>query len=126
MYPSSTVRLFPLCVGYYLSAGLWNHTMGSRGAMTALMEPTTLKGECLMFWYYMEGTGVGELSIHLQTTDSQENSTKLWTRIGDQGSHWRHGRVTLYSPQSSYQVGTQSSMSHVCRSCSVDEYLVKY
>ncbi|MED6241113.1 hypothetical protein ATANTOWER_028659 [Ataeniobius toweri] len=90
--------------GYYLSAGLWKHSLGSRGAMIALMEPTPLNGECLMFWYYMEGTGVGELSVYLQTSGSQENATKLWTRMGDQGTHWRHGRVTLYSPQSSYQV----------------------
>ncbi|KAK5602804.1 hypothetical protein CRENBAI_025076 [Crenichthys baileyi] len=90
--------------GYYLSAGLWKHSLGSRGAMIALMEPTPLNGECLMFWYYMEGTGVGELSVYLQTTGRQENATKLWTRMGDQGTHWRHGRVTLYSPQSSYQV----------------------
>ncbi|XP_014854147.1 PREDICTED: MAM and LDL-receptor class A domain-containing protein 2-like [Poecilia mexicana] len=89
--------------GYYLSAGLWKHSVGTRGAMMALMEPTPLDGECLMFWYYMEGTGVGELSVYLQT-DSQENATKLWTRVGDQGSHWRHGRVTLYNPQSNYQV----------------------
>ncbi|XP_032421781.1 MAM and LDL-receptor class A domain-containing protein 1-like [Xiphophorus hellerii] len=89
--------------GYYLSAGLWKHSVGYRGAMISLMEPTPLDGECLMFWYHMEGTGVGELSVYLQT-DSQENATKLWTRIGDQGSHWRHGRVTLYNPQSNYQV----------------------
>lgn len=60
----------------------------------------------------MEGTGVGELSVYLQT-DSQENATKLWRRIGDQGSHWRHGRVTLYNPQSNYQVATQSHITMV-------------
>ncbi|XP_038573588.1 MAM and LDL-receptor class A domain-containing protein 1 [Micropterus salmoides] len=91
--------------GYYLSAQLWRHPMGSRGAvMTAVMEPTAPGGECLMFWYYMEGSGVGELSVYLQTPDSQRRSTELWTRRGDQGKHWRHGRLTLVSPNTPYQV----------------------
>lgn len=93
----------PYCVGYYLSAQLWKHPEGSRGAvMTAVMEPTAPDGECLMFWYYMEGSRVGELSVYLQTTDN--NIVKLWSRSGDQGKHWRHGRVTLRSPNTSYQV----------------------
>lgn len=93
----------PSCVGYYLSAQLWSHPVGSRGAvMTAVMEPTAADGECLMFWYYMEGSEVGELSVSLQTLDS--NNVSLWTRSGDQGKHWRHGRVTLLSPSAPYQV----------------------
>ncbi|XP_018531715.2 MAM and LDL-receptor class A domain-containing protein 1 [Lates calcarifer] len=91
--------------GYYLSAQLWNHPVGSRGAMmTVMMEPTPPDGECLMFWYYMEGSGVGELSVLLQTPGSHGNSQRLWVRRGDQGKHWRHGRVTLNSPDTPYQV----------------------
>ncbi|XP_034558606.1 MAM and LDL-receptor class A domain-containing protein 2 [Notolabrus celidotus] len=91
--------------GYYLSAQLWNHTEGSKVAvMTALMEPTPPEGECLMFWYYMEGSRVGELHVYVQTPESKVPSARLWTRRGDQGKHWRHGRVTLLSPSSSYQV----------------------
>lgn len=72
--------------------------MGSRVAVvTAMMEPTPPDEECLMFWYYMEGNEVGELSVYLQTTDNHARSAPLWTRSGDQGKHWRHGRVTLSS-----------------------------
>ncbi|CAJ1072730.1 MAM and LDL-receptor class A domain-containing protein 2 [Xyrichtys novacula] len=91
--------------GYYLSAQLWSHPEGSRGGvMTALMEPTPPEGECLMFWYHMEGSGVGELNVNLQTPDSHTPAAQLWTRRGDQGKHWRHGRATLLSPNSQYQV----------------------
>ncbi|KAM3603666.1 uncharacterized protein V6R79_000320 [Siganus canaliculatus] len=91
--------------GYYLSAQLWNHPVGSRVAvMTAVMEPTAPEGECLMFWYYMEGSDVGELNVYLQTTDSPAYSEALWTQRRDQGKHWRHGRVTLISTDSTYQV----------------------
>lgn len=72
--------------------------------MTVMMEPTPPDGECLMFWYYMEGSGVGELSVLLQTPGSHGNSQRLWVRRGDQGKHWRHGRVTLNSPDTPYQV----------------------
>uniref|UniRef100_A0A8C3G9E7 MAM domain-containing protein n=1 Tax=Cyclopterus lumpus TaxID=8103 RepID=A0A8C3G9E7_CYCLU len=100
-------------VGYYLSAQLWSHPVGSRGAvMTAVMEPTAADGECLMFWYYMEGSEVGELSVYLQTLDGK--GVLLWTRSGDQGKHWRHGRVTLFSPsvvfKAAHVPGTNSTV----------------
>ncbi|KAM8850746.1 MAM and LDL-receptor class A domain-containing protein 1 isoform 2-T2 [Spinachia spinachia] len=89
--------------GYYLSAQLWSHPVGSRVAvMTEVMEPTAADGECLMFWYYMEGGEVGNLSVSLQTHSN--HSEQVWSRGGDQGRHWRHGRVTLLSPSDSYQV----------------------
>ncbi|KAK2822608.1 hypothetical protein Q5P01_022673 [Channa striata] len=91
--------------GYYLSAQLWSHPAGSTGAMmTAVMEPTPLDGECLMFWYYMEGSAVGKLHVYLQTNDIDKERVLLWDRSGDQGTHWRHGRVTLFSPNAPYQV----------------------
>ncbi|KAM7379552.1 hypothetical protein PAMP_005098 [Pampus punctatissimus] len=90
--------------GYYLSAQLWSHPQGSRGRMiTAVMEPTPPDGECLMFWYYMKERAVGELSVYLQTSPN-DNPIQLWTRQGDQGNHWRHGRVTLFNPDTPYQV----------------------
>ncbi|XP_074544676.1 MAM and LDL-receptor class A domain-containing protein 1 [Halichoeres trimaculatus] len=91
--------------GYYLSAQLYHHPEGSKGAVkTALMQPTPPEGECLMFWYYMEGSGVGELNVYVEASDSQIPSAQVWTRRGDQGKHWRHGRVTLLSPNNPYQV----------------------
>ncbi|XP_041658947.1 MAM and LDL-receptor class A domain-containing protein 1 [Cheilinus undulatus] len=91
--------------GYYLSAQLWAHPEGSKGAvMTTLSDPTPPEGECLMFWYYMEGSGVGELNVYLQTHDNSIAPVQLWIRRGDQGMHWRHGRVTLLSPRDKYQV----------------------
>lgn len=73
--------------------------------MTAMMEPTASDGECLIFWYYMEGSEVGELNIYLKTPNlgNSSDSGLLWTRKGNQGNHWRHGRVTLLS-NTPYQV----------------------
>uniref|UniRef100_A0A665X458 MAM domain-containing protein n=1 Tax=Echeneis naucrates TaxID=173247 RepID=A0A665X458_ECHNA len=104
-----------------------DHTLGSQqGAMmTAVMNPTPSDGECLMFWYYMEGSGVGELSIYIQTPESHRNPQKLWERSGDQGTHWRHGRVTLLSPDNQYQVGIHFYGSKFSGFIAIDDIKVK-
>lgn len=86
-----------LRTGYYLSAQLWKHPAGTRVAiMTPVMESTVSDGECLMFWYHMEGNGVGELSVYLQGFDESRRPVS-WNRGYNEGKHWRHGRVTLIS-----------------------------
>lgn len=93
-----------MCVGFYLSAQLWRHPAEARGAMmTAVMDPTPPDGECLIFWYYMEGSEVGQLNVYLETSKDSRESDPIWTRKGNQGKHWRHARVTLRST-AQYQV----------------------
>ncbi|XP_077471884.1 MAM and LDL-receptor class A domain-containing protein 1 isoform X3 [Stigmatopora argus] len=88
--------------GNYLSAQLWRHPTGYKGQiMTAVMESTPAHGECLMFWYYMEGIDVGRLNVYLRVA---ETAIELWNRSGNQGNRWRHGRVSLLSPGTPYQV----------------------
>uniref|UniRef100_A0A3B3I5C0 MAM domain-containing protein n=1 Tax=Oryzias latipes TaxID=8090 RepID=A0A3B3I5C0_ORYLA len=65
-----------------------------RGAMmTAVMEPTPPDGECLTFWYYMEGADVGELSVLLQPDAS--HTTTLWWLSGNHGDVWQHEEVLV-------------------------------
>ncbi|XP_031666604.1 MAM and LDL-receptor class A domain-containing protein 2 [Oncorhynchus kisutch] len=92
-------------LGYYLSAQLWNHHVGSRGRMiTGVNDATPRSGECWMFWYHMEGRASGELNIYLQPFPGSRTQTLLWSRTGDQGDRWRHGRTTVLSPDIPYQV----------------------
>lgn len=85
------------CAGFYLSAELWKHPAGTQVAiMTPVMESTVSDGDCLMFWYHMEGSGVGELSVYLQGVGEARRPVS-WTRGYNEGKHWRHGRVTLIS-----------------------------
>ncbi|KAG7268280.1 hypothetical protein CRUP_036264 [Coryphaenoides rupestris] len=86
-------------LGFYLSAQLWRHPVGTAvGMLSSLMNPTRRGGECWMFWYHMEGEDVGQLTVSLQhpevprSTPAPQNWN--WTRSGDQGPHWRHARVT--------------------------------
>ena len=68
-----------------------------------------------MFWYYMEGKDVGQLTVSARTPEVPRSpGGKNWTRSGDQGGHWRHARVTVDSPEAPYQVGTHPDLS-TCR-----------
>ncbi|MFT7812312.1 MAM and LDL-receptor class A domain-containing protein 2-like isoform X1 [Arapaima gigas] len=89
--------------GYYLSAQMWKHPAGHMGrVLTSLSDPTPKSGECLNFWYHMEGEGVGMLRVYLQKLHSSREL--LWTISGDQGELWRHARVTVLSDDTPYQV----------------------
>lgn len=73
--------------------------------MTEVNPPTSEHGECLMFWYHMNGKDVGSLNIYIQDLQSSRISQiSLWSVNGDQGQQWRHGRATIISPHSPYKV----------------------
>ncbi|XP_056333186.1 MAM and LDL-receptor class A domain-containing protein 1 isoform X2 [Danio aesculapii] len=92
--------------GFYLSAQLWKNPSGSRGRMmTEVNPPTSEHGECLMFWYHMNGKDVGSLNIYVQDVQSSRISQmSVWSVNGDQGQQWRHGRATVISPHSPYKI----------------------
>ncbi|KAL1280451.1 hypothetical protein QQF64_015051 [Cirrhinus molitorella] len=91
--------------GFYLSAQLWKHPKGSRGSiMTDVNQPTSEHGECLMFWYHMNGRDVGSLNIFVQELHSARSQMPVWSASGDQGEHWRHGRATVISPRNPYKI----------------------
>ncbi|XP_075875933.1 MAM and LDL-receptor class A domain-containing protein 1 [Nelusetta ayraudi] len=110
--------------GYYLSAQLWKHLAGTRVAiMTPVMESTVSEGDCLMFWYHMEGSGVGELSVYLQGVDESRQPVS-WNRGLNQGNHWRHGRVTL-SSRVPFQVIFEAVVGdETGRDIAIDDYIV--
>ncbi|CAL8320128.1 unnamed protein product, partial [Arctogadus glacialis] len=91
--------------GFYLSARLWGHPAGTTvGMLSSVMEPR-VGGECWMFWYYMEGEDVGQLTVSVQTPEVPRSlGGQNWTRTGDQGGHWRHARVTVDSREAPYQL----------------------
>ncbi|CAL9689267.1 unnamed protein product [Knipowitschia caucasica] len=99
--------------GYYLSSQLWSLTTGAKALVnTTDMGPTVADGECLMFWYHMEGPGVGEINVYVHPNDNTEKLIPVWSRKGDQGSHWRHGRVTLLSPHQQFKVMFEAIAGH--------------
>ncbi|KAJ0058915.1 hypothetical protein NL108_001155, partial [Boleophthalmus pectinirostris] len=73
-----------------------DHTLGTDqvSVMTADMGPTAAGGECLMFWYHMEGLGDGEINIYVQTNESR-TPTLLWWGSGHHGDEWHGVEVML-------------------------------
>jgi hypothetical protein len=48
------------------------------------------------FWYYMYGTDIGTLRVHVK---SQNGSfSPVWEVAGNKGDEWRQGRVPVGSP----------------------------
>ncbi|KAL7876289.1 hypothetical protein AOLI_G00112520 [Acnodon oligacanthus] len=91
--------------GYYLSAQLWKHPLGSRGSMlTQVNEPTAESGQCWMFWYHMAGRDSSSLSVYLQQSNNSSTRVLLWSRSIKQRQLWRHSRATVFNPHSPYQV----------------------
>ena len=70
------------------------------GDTAVLINPTfpaIPDGECLLFWYYVHGTGVGALEVFQYFPNTTALGTRLWGKSGDQGDLWRLGRVSLQS-----------------------------
>ncbi|TRY97688.1 hypothetical protein DNTS_035488 [Danionella cerebrum] len=88
--------------GFYLSAQLWKSPSGSKGRMLLdVNQPTSEHGECLMFWYHMNGRDVGSLNIYVHDGKSE---VAVWSADGHQGEQWRHGRASIMSPRSPFKV----------------------
>ncbi|XP_058879430.1 MAM and LDL-receptor class A domain-containing protein 1-like [Acipenser ruthenus] len=89
--------------GFYLSTQIWKQASRNEGRIaTRLYKPTPYSGECLQFWYYMKGENIGTFNIYLQK--HRQLKALLWNQTGNQGDLWRHGRVTVQSPDSQYQI----------------------
>ncbi|XP_022097777.1 MAM and LDL-receptor class A domain-containing protein 2-like [Acanthaster planci] len=57
--------------------------------------PAIPDGECLRFWYYVHGIGVGSLKVFQYFPNTTSLGARMWGKSGDQGDQWRLGRVTL-------------------------------
>ena len=52
------------------------------------------KDRCLKFWYHMNGSGIGSLSI-FRSSKSSPLADLLWQKSGSQDNIWRLGRANL-------------------------------
>ncbi|CAC5393958.1 unnamed protein product [Mytilus coruscus] len=49
-------------------------------------------GQCLTFWYHMKGDHIGTLNVYQK---HKMMMTNIWTKIGEQGHHWKQAKVDL-------------------------------
>ncbi|XP_035827615.1 MAM and LDL-receptor class A domain-containing protein 1 [Aplysia californica] len=77
---------------------------GERVILSSERLPAT-NGSCFTFWYHMAGSGIGDLSIVLSASPSQ--NTTLWKLSGAQNNAWLSGQVGVRSPYSSFFIYVQ-------------------
>lgn len=57
--------------------------------------PVPVRGKCLQFWYHMFGSDIGTLNVIQKTGPGNKSETLLWSLIGQQGTNWLLGKVSL-------------------------------
>lgn len=69
---------------------------------------------CYNFWYHLMGDNIGTINIYkLEVTlYSKSKPVLLWTKSGDQGSNWNHGRFTVTPSRMRYYKGYQVRSAH--------------
>ncbi|XP_069067337.1 neuropilin-1 isoform X2 [Pleurodeles waltl] len=78
-----------------------------RGKFARLVSPMVSSensAHCMTFWYLMYGSHVGTLRVKLRYQKQEEFDQVLWTMTGNQGDHWKEGRVLLHKTLKHYQV----------------------
>lgn len=61
------------------------------------------KPKCFNFFYHMYGDHIGSMNIYVKTGPIKIG-TKVWNMTGNQGNAWQHGRATITSGNSPFQV----------------------
>ncbi|KAK0044487.1 MAM and LDL-receptor class A domain-containing protein 2-like isoform X3, partial [Biomphalaria pfeifferi] len=81
--------------GYYLLARSLNrHQKDTTGLLSPELPPSGLSGNCLSFWYFMNGADVGSLRVE---TYSDRVNNILYEREGSSPNHWIQALVPVKS-----------------------------
>lgn len=81
-------------LGYYIYTEASNpRRPNDKARLLSPVYPQT-SGECLKFYYNMNGRTMGTFNIY--TADTSGNlGTPIWSKSGNQGNKWNYGEVTL-------------------------------
>lgn len=92
------VKLSSLLLGHYLHIEASVMLPGHKARLLSSSLRGSRETQCLQFYYHMYGSGIGQLSVHLQT--GQENQDKLlWSSHGEQGISWLRASVNYQYDQ---------------------------
>ena len=65
---------------------------------------TDPRGQCIKFWYHMNGNAIGTLNVLVKTGAGNRSENIVWTLSGSQQNKWNFGQTSVSSTKSSYQV----------------------
>uniref|UniRef100_A0A671SL39 MAM domain-containing protein n=1 Tax=Sinocyclocheilus anshuiensis TaxID=1608454 RepID=A0A671SL39_9TELE len=109
-------------VGYYLHIEASVILAGHKARLLSSSLRGSRETQCLQFYYHMYGSGIGQLSVYLQT--GQENQDKLlWTSHGEQGISWLRASVN-YQCDQQHQIVFEATRGASVRSDIAIDYIV--
>ncbi|CAF0741650.1 unnamed protein product, partial [Brachionus calyciflorus] len=86
--------------------------------------PTSYRGRCLTFWYYISGTNPGSILIYVKNLRSNTN-TLIWKDGNeDKGQQWNYGQFGFFS-DSEYTIIIEGISGSQQSSVSIDDIFFK-
>lgn len=78
--------------GFYLSTVMKFTDIIEQGKKARIQSPTVSAATCLVFYYFMAGTSVGELIVYLKDAGKE---SLVWELFGDQGRTWKKAVIPI-------------------------------
>ncbi|KAL8561655.1 hypothetical protein ACOMHN_001387 [Nucella lapillus] len=117
---TTTYSTGPKCDPLNCAAGSYLYTESSRprkrGDVARLVTPL-LHGEgarCVLFFWHMEGSGMGNLSVRL--VKGNGGRLQLWHRSGHQGGDWQYEKLDIPNPPRYYKLEFEGEVGSSFRS----------
>lgn len=86
--------------------------------LVSAVYPPAPNGDCLQFWYYMQGNNTGSLNVYLRPNDGSRDKL-LFRRVGNQAVElWLYQSQTIKS-NVVYQVSRPIAIQFLSLSCSI-------
>ncbi|KAJ8029935.1 MAM and LDL-receptor class A domain-containing protein 2 [Holothuria leucospilota] len=98
--------------GYYMYA---ESSLPQNLGDTAVITSPVLLGDsslCLEFYYYMYGNNVGDLTLYMQFTSSDNMTLLLWSSRGSQFERWHRGLIDLYNTLDPFQISLKATVGN--------------
>jgi hypothetical protein len=61
--------------------------------------------QCMIFWYHMFGSDMGQLQIYVNNTRSLR---PLWFKAGNQGNKWHKAQISIWETGEYQVIKTQT------------------
>lgn len=88
--------------GFYVTTFMNYWLDIKQGQVARLQSPTIPSAKCVVFYYFMGGSTVGELIVYVKTATKEEKL--VWQLIGDQGFEWKKGVIPVDSKYKNFSV----------------------
>ncbi|XP_060107229.1 apical endosomal glycoprotein [Heteronotia binoei] len=110
--------------GYFLSVDpSVCSCLGFSARLVSTLQVSPDQGQCLSFWYRMDGPQIGTLNLKVKHSGEPEHV--LWTRTGSHGAVWHRGLSSIpHQPAQNYQVIFEANRDGFLGTMALDDITV--